>query len=46
MVAYLGYTLLMKTLFRGCPVMAHETHTRRRIKSWNSDDAPTGPLIL
>ena len=30
MVAYLGYTLRMKTLFRGWPVMAHETHTRRR----------------
>jgi len=30
MAAYLGYTLRMKTLFRGSPVMAHETHTRRR----------------
>jgi len=30
MAAYLGYTLRMKTLFRGWPVMAHETHTRRR----------------
>jgi len=29
MAAYLGYTLRMKTLFRGWPVMAHETHTRR-----------------
>ena len=29
-VAYLGYTLQMKTLFRGWPVMAHETHMRRR----------------
>jgi len=27
---YLGYTLQMKTLFHGWPVMAHETHTRRR----------------
>jgi len=33
MAAYLGYTLRMKTLFRGWPVMAHETHTRRRINS-------------
>ena len=30
MAAYLDYTLQMKTLFRGWPVMAHETHTRRR----------------
>jgi len=31
MAAYLGYTLRMKTLFRGWPIMAHEMHTRRRI---------------
>ena len=30
MAAYLGYTLLMKTLFRGGPVMVNDTHTRRR----------------
>jgi len=30
MAAYLGYTLRMKTLFRGWPIMAHETHTRTR----------------
>jgi len=30
MAAYLGYTLWMKTLFCGWPVMAHETHMRRR----------------
>ena len=30
MAAYLGYTLWMKTLFRGWPVMAHTMHTRRR----------------
>jgi len=37
MVAYLGYTLRTKTLFRGWPVMAHETHTRRRRKlKWKS----------
>jgi len=30
MTAYLGYTLRMKTLFRGWPVMAHDTHTKRR----------------
>jgi len=31
MAAYLGYTLRMKTLFRGWPVMVHDTHTRRRL---------------
>ena len=30
MAAYLGYTLTMKTLFRGWPVIVHDTHTRRR----------------
>ena len=30
MLAYLGCTLRMKMLFRGWPVMAHDTHTRRR----------------
>ena len=30
MAAYLGYTLRMKTLFRGWPVMVHDTRTRRR----------------
>jgi len=33
MVAYLGYTLRMKTLFRCWPVMVNDTHTRRR-RSW------------
>ena len=28
--SWLGYTLRMKTLFRGWPVMVHDTHTRRR----------------
>jgi len=28
MAAYLGYTLRMKTLFRGWPAMVHDTHTR------------------
>ena len=32
MAAYLGYTLRMKTLFRGRPVMVHDTHTRRRLE--------------
>jgi len=31
MAAYLGYTLRMKTLFHGWPVMVHDTHTRRRL---------------
>jgi len=30
MAAYLGYTLRMKTLFRGWPIMVHDTHTRKR----------------
>jgi len=30
MAVYLGYTLRMKTMFRGWPVMVHDTHTRRR----------------
>ena len=30
MAAYLGYTLQMKTLFRGWPIMVNDTHTRRR----------------
>ena len=30
MAVYLGYTLQMKTLFRGWPVMVHGTRTRRR----------------
>ena len=30
MAAYLSYTLWMKTLFRGWPVMVNDTHTRRR----------------
>jgi len=30
MAAYLGYTLPMRTLFRGWPIMVNDTHTRRR----------------
>jgi len=30
MAAYISYTLWMKTLFRGWPVMVHDTHMRRR----------------
>ena len=30
MAAYLGYTLRMKTLFHGWPIMVNDTHTRRR----------------
>jgi len=29
MAAYLGYTLRMRTLFRGWPIMVNDTHTRR-----------------
>jgi len=31
MAAYLGYTLRMRTLFRGWPIMVNDTHTRRRL---------------
>ena len=41
MVAYLGYTLRMKTLFRGWPVMVNDTHTRRRRLKWNVEDVHT-----
>jgi len=30
MAAHHGYTLQMKTLFRGWPIMVHDTHTKRR----------------
>ena len=30
MAAYLGYTLWMKMLFRGWPIMVHDMYTRRR----------------
>jgi len=35
MAAYLGYTLRIKTLFRGWPIMVLDTHTRRRMKRKN-----------
>ena len=40
MAAYLGYTLRMRTLFRGWPIMVNDTHTRRRRRTavsvlWN-----------
>jgi len=35
MAAYLGYTLRMKTLFRGWPIMVDDTHTRRRRRRSN-----------
>jgi len=35
MAAYLSYTVPMKTLFRGWPVMVHDTHTRRRRRRLN-----------
>ena len=37
MVAYLGNTLRMKTLFRGWPVMVNDTHTRRRRRPYLTD---------
>ena len=52
MAAYLGYTLRMKTLFRGWPIMVNDTHTRRRLYftklasktwliCWHNDDVQT-----
>ena len=32
--AYLRYTLQIKMLFHGWPVMVYDTHTRRRFKQW------------
>ena len=37
MAAYLGYTLRMKTLFHGWPVMVHDTHTRREEYDWATE---------
>ena len=31
MAAYLGYTLRMRTLYRGWPIMVNDMHTRRRL---------------
>ena len=42
--AYLGYTLRMKTLFRGWPAMAHEMHTRRRRRFNDQLDVFIHPL--
>ena len=38
MAAYLGYTLRMKALFRGWPIMVNDTHTRRRRRSTRIGD--------
>jgi len=32
MAAYLGYTLQMRTLFPGWPIIVHDTHTRKKRK--------------
>jgi len=34
MAAYLGYTLRMRTLFHGWPIMVKDMHTRRRRVNW------------
>ena len=46
MVAYLGYTLWMRTLFRGWPIMVNDTHTRRRRILINKNDGASPPKIL
>ena len=45
MAAYPGYTLQMKTLFRRWPVMAHETHTRRRSRT-KTDSLQSHALVV
>ena len=37
MAAYLGYTLPMKTLFRGWPVMVHDMHEKKQKKNPGSE---------
>jgi len=37
MAAYLGYTLRMRMLFRGWPIMVNDTHTRRRRRLAETD---------
>jgi len=37
MAAYLGYTLRIKMLFRGWPVMIHDTRTRRKRKQHSTN---------
>jgi len=46
MADYLGYTLWMKTLFRGWPVMVHDTHTRgrRRMKTISDSNKQQQPF--
>jgi len=44
MAAYLGYTLRMKTLFRGWRVMVHDTHMRRRRHDWCNTSLPNQSL--
>ena len=46
MAAYLGYTLRMKTLFRGWPIMAHEMHTRRRNRQHNEKQWTVSPYTI
>ena len=45
MAAYLGYTLRMRTLFRGWPIMVKDTHTRRRRRPEISEFALTSWLL-
>ena len=45
MAAYLGYTLRMKTLFCGWPVMVNDSHTRRKIRSNNVTATTTVKLL-
>ena len=46
MAAYFNYTLQIKTLFRGWPVMAHETHTRRRRINQSVNQSINGLFIV
>ena len=53
MVTYLRYTLQMKTLFRGWPLMVRDTHMRRRsivqmyqTNDWPISNIPDHPSLL
>ena len=46
MAAYLGYTLRMRTLFRGWPIMVNDTHTRRRRSLNLANICQHFPLII
>ena len=46
MAAYLGYTLRMKTLFHGWPIIVNDTHTRRRRSAMPNIWLPSQPNLV